>query len=165
MTLILSASTTFEQKKDFQTQKTKRQNCNGQFLQRITISRPFRFLLCSEIIVQLMVICKKKEFFHSILHTILLCTMLFIVLNSNGNSQMILVTMLYAARCTIITETKQNWWKNMSWPAFAIAMARQGTIMIPYAFHTRTHTLYCNRFHNLMHSKAALHPFWSDRSC
>lgn len=63
------------------------------------------------IVVQLMVICKKK-FFHSILHTILLYHKLTQWHSLSFAPVKTVDTTLHEAHCTIITETKRNWWKK-----------------------------------------------------
>lgn len=128
MTLILSASSTFEQKLFIFSKKksTKRYEWTLFLnLHKELRNVSFFFSLSDfslKIVVQLMVICKKK-FFYSILHTILLYHK-FTQWHSLSFAPVKTVdATLHEAHCTIITETKRNWWKNISWPAFAIGMA------------------------------------------
>lgn len=128
MTLILSASSTFKQKLFiFSTKKVYQKvqmDTFFEFTQRITkcfvlfFSLRFQFENCCTIDGDL-----QKKFFYSILHTILLYHK-FTQWHSLSFAPVKTVdTTLHEAHCTIITETKRNWWKNISWPAFAIGMA------------------------------------------
>lgn len=110
-----------------QHKKSLSKGTNGHFFgftQRITkcfvlfLSLRFQFENCCTIDGDL-----QKKFFHSILHTILLYHK-FTQWHSLSFAPVKTVdTTLHEAHCTIITETKRNWWKNISWPAFAIGMA------------------------------------------